>query len=330
MSGTIHSETGSSPLARGGLRRRPDRLPDHGLIPARAGRTEWLSVSRARQRAHPRSRGEDSFTSWKSATGQGSSPLARGGLETQAGTGSRPGLIPARAGRTRGLRASRSTGRAHPRSRGEDALELLAAEAAAGSSPLARGGRAVDRRRRVVRGLIPARAGRTPRPAPRGPGPPAHPRSRGEDRMPARGVQLVAGSSPLARGGPPGEGARDGQDGLIPARAGRTRSAQASSCRRRAHPRSRGEDDEPAANAAPVPGSSPLARGGHRGDAGSAGAEGLIPARAGRTVSSVSAMSALRAHPRSRGEDSFTSWKSATGQGSSPLARGGPSGRRQT
>ena len=50
-----------------------------------------------------------------------------------------------------------------------------------GSSPLTRGKLAQQPRRHVNQGLIPAHAGKTPRPAPRGVWAWAHPRSRGEN-----------------------------------------------------------------------------------------------------------------------------------------------------
>ena len=49
-----------------------------GLIPARAGSTEWVSPWVAWARAHPRSRGEHSKKPTLRGVGLGSSPLARG------------------------------------------------------------------------------------------------------------------------------------------------------------------------------------------------------------------------------------------------------------
>ncbi len=154
---------GSSPLARGG---RPSGLLVVGtgrLIPARAGRTPGTCRRRGRSWAHPRSRGADSRPSRWQPGDYGSSPLARGGLAGRRADGRVHGLIPARAGRTGGIRASPRPRRAHPRSRGADLWLGGAIVGSLGSSPLARGGPRMVSHRSVMGGLIPARAGRTPR-----------------------------------------------------------------------------------------------------------------------------------------------------------------------
>ena len=70
---------------------------------------------------------------------QGSSPLARG---THAGAATRRsplGLIPARAGNTRGHVGGSALAGAHPRSRGEHLGVVTSKRGMEGSSPLARG-----------------------------------------------------------------------------------------------------------------------------------------------------------------------------------------------
>ena len=91
------------------------------------------------------------------------------------------------------------------------------------------------------------------------------------------------GSSPLARGAPPPPIAREARPGLIPARAGSTRSWPHPAARPRAHPRSRGEHKEVPASEPVRPGSSPLARGAPGPCAPDRSGSGLIPARAGST-----------------------------------------------
>ncbi len=234
------------------------------------------------------------------------------------------GLIPARAGRTRcGLRAAARTW-AHPRSRGEDIQLASLAGVRSGSSPLARGGPSRVGRGSLCGGLIPARAGRTTEEGQRRAGWRAHPRSRGEDLPVLTGRELLAGSSPLARGGHEHRLLRGAFPGLIPARAGRTtRSRHRTGCAR-AHPRSRGEDAVTLGIGVTGAGSSPLARGGRSPPPTPHRVHGLIPARAGRTWASWLASSAGRAHPRSRGEDTFARRRGLVELGSSPLARGGP------
>ncbi len=91
------------------------------------------------------------------------------------------GLIPARAGRTRGWTVNEALIMAHPRSRGEDCRFRRSIRSSTGSSPLARGGRASVEAAIAKAGLIPARAGRTRLLTSVVSSTGAHPRSRGED-----------------------------------------------------------------------------------------------------------------------------------------------------
>ena len=171
---------GSSPLTRGkhdpyvitGVRR--------GLIPAHAGKTanpaEWTS----RQRAHPRSRGENLSLSWSRLSDRGSSPLTRGKPWTQ-------------------MRAAHDT-MAHPRSRGENHPAPRGPRALVGSSPLTRGKLIWPTSGPLCYGLIPAHAGKTVADAARASRWWAHPRSRGENDPGSTQPERLMGSSPLTRG----------------------------------------------------------------------------------------------------------------------------------
>ena len=113
--------TGSSPLARGthhALRSVASRL---GLIPARAGNTEYNRPANIANRAHPRSRGEHILSASCCCPRAGSSPLARGTQWLLRLRCTVPGLIPARAGNTTIAQLTRLSPWAHPRSRGEHA-----------------------------------------------------------------------------------------------------------------------------------------------------------------------------------------------------------------
>ena len=90
----------------------------------------------------------------------------------------------------------------------------------------------------------------------------------------------------------------------------------------RAHPRSRGENDEFAGVDPFAVGSSPLARGKPGLDLDRADASRLIPARAGKTVSMTEVEVPAQAHPRSRGENGLDGDETTLEQGSSPLAQG--------
>ena len=93
-----------------------------------------------------------------------------------------------------------------------------------------------------------------------------------------------------------------------------------------AHPRSRGEHSDETFGAYAAKGSSPLARGTRSSLSGSRSAFGLIPARAGNTCLRWAGRRLRWAHPRSRGEHPRRVVTHICEVGSSPLARGTPSG----
>ena len=130
------------------------------------------------------------------------------------------------------------------------------------------------------------------------------------------------GSSPLARGTRTQELPVVTVAGLIPARAGNTRSSHGHHRVDGAHPRSRGEHRCASRCRLVWLGSSPLARGTPPRPFFRARRPGLIPARAGNTPASIALMSELWAHPRSRGEHPKTEYIKVFILGSSPLARG--------
>ena len=71
------------------------------------------------------------------------------------------GLIPAHAGKTTHFVPEARAKRAHPRSRGENAGQIIEAFVGAGSSPLTRGKLALEALDNAGLGLIPAHAGKT-------------------------------------------------------------------------------------------------------------------------------------------------------------------------
>ena len=214
---------GSSPLARGlpGVELGPPS--PEGIIPARAGFTLGHERQAGPPADHPRSRGVYRLPVRALNTRRGSSPLARGLRRVPQARIRQQGIIPARAGFTAGGASPPPAPGDHPRSRGVYDCVRATKSHAKGSSPLARGllGRASghDEAGRI----IPARAGFT-RTCGRVPGAsPDHPRSRGVYFHSVSAPDLIAGSSPLARGLLTGflVGLRDA--GIIPARAGFTR-----------------------------------------------------------------------------------------------------------
>ena len=212
-----------------------------------------------------------------------------------------------------------------------------------GSSPLARGLPDWEGLTVAWDRIIPARAGFTLTPAPRGGPLGDHPRSRGvyakascatspfNGSSPlARGLPPPAspetgglqGSSPLARGLQPEVPALLGGHRIIPARAGFTRTSSKRGQRGADHPRSRGVYVLADVGDVTEGGSSPLARGLPARVRGWTVRQGIIPARAGFTLGTYQTRSRISDHPRSRGVYHRPSPTWLTPKGSSPLARG--------
>ena len=130
---------GSSPLARG----LPSLECCYGLllriIPARAGFTRHMTRHTQIAPDHPRSRGVYRRMAGFDTDSVGSSPLARGLLDSPHLIPPRPRIIPARAGFTSVGSCSTSSTRDHPRSRGVYHMVHSTKLLLVGSSPLARG-----------------------------------------------------------------------------------------------------------------------------------------------------------------------------------------------
>ena len=237
-----------------------------------------------------------------SISATGSSPLARGLLLLQQVEAVQAGIIPARAGFTP-PRPARGT---HP----------------CGSSPLARGllPGAVDQG--LAGGIIPARAGFTTTPSSRTTTRRDHPRSRGVYPSPTLQTAEPAGSSPLARGLRPERAGQAAGDGIIPARAGFTRSPAPAATAPPDHPRSRGVYGGVNLQTIETDGSSPLARGLRRRRARPRWCRRIIPARAGFTARGRVPWRGDGDHPRSRGVYLHARVCTVYDGGSSPLARG--------
>ena len=204
---TSASNQGSSPRVRGkrdGARLRPSHA---GLIPARAGKTVGQDLRCEEDRAHPRACGENAHPRAVLIFGSGSSPRVRGKPPQCVHQCRTTRLIPARAGKTR------SNTWANPLREG--------------SSPRVRGKRLTVLVRQLRQRLIPARAGKTGEPSRTGIVAGAHPRACGENAAGIASVALVQGSSPRVRGKRSSEALHVPRERLIPARAGKTRTAAA-------------------------------------------------------------------------------------------------------
>ena len=297
---------GSSPLARGLPHCPRGGVLDQGIIPARAGFTRSRTRRSRRWTDHPRSRGVYRDRPVRAAMSVGSSPLARGLRPYGADDGDESGIIPARAGFTRGRAPGPSPRPDHPRSRG--VYDTLAAsyEETKGSSPLARGlpGHCLHALPQVR--IIPARAGFTDAGGNGWRGRADHPRSRGVYQVIFWSSPPRMGSSPLARGLRVAAWAAAWVAGIIPARAGFTRGPTGGGLHAD-HPRSRGVYAPQPPAGAHRAGSSPLARGLHVYRTDLNALAGIIPARAGFTPGRPRGRRSRADHPRSRGVYSRTS-----------------------
>ena len=150
----------------------------------------------------------------------------------------------------------------------------------------------------------------------------AHPLARGEHSDRTMQNDLQQGSSPLARGTHRGTLGGQARIRLIPARAGTTLPNGVWYNARGAHPRSRGDHRNVVLVGGRFQGSSPLARGTPLDNSSHIHYRGLIPARAGNTNAESELFITVGAHPRSRGEHSWSYQRPGHAVGSSPLARG--------
>ena len=171
-----------------------------------------------------------------------------------------------------------------------------------GSSPLARGLQVEFQRVGGQVRIIPARAGFTFGSQRHWTGRKDHPRSRGVYMTGMDPPDVADGSSPLARGLQRRVPGRLPTVGIIPARAGFTRSGRRRGEPGPDHPRSRGVY--------------------HSGCGEELFRRRIIPARAGFTTGGWSLHSSSSDHPRSRGVYLVRCCSRGSRSGSSPLARG--------
>ena len=174
-----HVSPGSSPLARGLPCAASTTMTSSRIIPARAGFTRQMWSPHVKPKDHPRSRGVYISLGLGSSEAPGSSPLARGLPDDIVEQVVGRGIIPARAGFTHGLALWVGRVWDHPRSRGVYTRSPSLTWSAAGSSPLARGLRAVGFLCPYGERIIPARAGFTDGGVCRARRGRDHPRSRG-------------------------------------------------------------------------------------------------------------------------------------------------------
>ena len=213
---------GSSPRLRGTPHLAAHRRLNHGIIPALAGNTTWSRCRTAPTRDHPRACGEHQFRDAPLVHTLGSSPRLRGTptISTRLNIGIR--IIPALAGNTTTVTASRPIRWDHPRACGEHGFAEFVDGLRGGSSPRLRGTRPGSEHVRAGSGIIPALAGNTLLPRLFSPCPRDHPRACGEHVHTIVVRVAVRGSSPRLRGTRQATHEKTTPWGIIPALAGNT------------------------------------------------------------------------------------------------------------
>ena len=204
---------------------RPEPYPPGirtGIIPACAGSTLTLAVSRSRARDHPRMCGEHPNVSLGISVRRGSSPHVRGAPVKKKDQSFTGGIIPACAGSTHWTAPALLARWDHPRMCGEHRGRGRRRGQEQGSSPHVRGALLRHLHFLDFTGIIPACAGSTRRLAAARRFHWDHPRMCGEHIDPDNPESAPMGSSPHVRGALWHRPQQGGAPGIIPACAGST------------------------------------------------------------------------------------------------------------
>ena len=170
-------------------------------------------------------------------------------------------------------------------------------------------------------GITPARAGKTGCYVIADDGKRDHPHSCGKDcslfLVPTKGL----GSPPLVRERQRADGVNGGNDGITPARAGKTIPLPSWRFARQDHPRSCGKDYWLRRRQCPRGGSPPLVRERLGRNGCAVLLIGITPARAGKTHGPVEYRQGRQDHPHSCGKDLMVNSSNGGDLGSPPLVR---------
>ena len=191
---------GSSPRARGTVRRRRVRWHPDRFIPACAGNSLCCSVCSLVLSVHPRVRGEQAIEPQPQSFEIGSSPRARGTGRRRDHYGGLQRFIPACAGNRQKPTYPHHRPPVHPRVRGEQFELRDWVQRNYGLSPRARGTVELFQVKHGERRFIPACAGNRKQAISDHTGLAVHTRVRGEQLAGSAGFLDDGGSSPRARG----------------------------------------------------------------------------------------------------------------------------------
>ena len=237
-------------------------MPPKRITPAHAGKSIRPGEPKLRPEDHPRTRGEKKVYLPPPSRGTGSPPHTRGKGVVHHIVGPKVGITPAHTGKSMVWKALLTSGRDHPRTRGEKPHRISVAEQPAGSPPHTRG-KALDLDAPLQHKED-------------------HPRTRGEKQPGLIKQSFHLGSPPHTRGKVVLVENGAGQVRITPAHAGKSPWTAPKRQRNGDHPRTRGEK--------------PVVRIWIRNH------PGITPAHAGKSLWRWYVPGYTEDHPRTRGE----------------------------
>ena len=252
------------------------------ITPARVGKTYLKNKDCYVYKNHPRSCGKDQNFHPLINLYMGSPPLVRERRRDADLLRDDLGITPARTGKTSGSQTGKSRSQDHPRSCGKDHPFGVIPAAIRGSPPLVRERLLMSVPSASSIGITPARAGKTGCPIRRQCVGRDHPRSCGKDSFIAHQLLNPPGSPPLVRERLFAVCILFNDDGITPARAGKTASSARVNNSSRDHPRSCGKDWCWCYRCFGTSGSPPLVRERPKRKPSSKNCPRITPARAGK------------------------------------------------
>jgi hypothetical protein len=273
---------------------------DLGTPPRRRGGPDCKSPDHPSHRNTPASAEDEALRPFP---GERSAPASAGGLSNSDRVPRVHRSTPASAGRPRSSAATSSSSTEHPRVGGDGPTPAPLAGQESEAPPRRRGGQPGQDAVRALPRSTPASAGRTPRPSPRPPRQPKHPRVGGEDTASSSKMMQSPEAPPRRRGGQDMTRRAVRAVRNTPASAGRTWGSALCAVVSAEHPRVGGEDESPRSRPPSWYEAPPRRRGGRR--------------------------SATRRSPRTRrirrvgGEDGWWVLRTPKRRGTPPRRRGG-------
>ena len=291
-------------------------------MPAWAGKPKHRAPFGRSAQGHPRVGGETGQQYGQGPNAVGPSPRGRGNRRRVATHACSAGAIPAWAGKPPCGWMSRGGLWGHPRVGGETAGPTCRAPYWPGPSPRGRGNQSAVSKVPLVKGAIPAWAGK-PRHANRqGRHHGGHPRVGGETEAHGQGWRHFLGPSPRGRGNRAGHRRIFTGNRAIPAWAGKPPSGARVHGADPGHPRVGGETYRVAVVGLWVGGPSPRGRGNPLSPPTVTVESGAIPAWAGKPASWAASECGDRGHPRVGGETISPVKMGGGVSGPSPRGRG--------